>query len=176
MSGLPSAGTKGRGVEPIDRAVAEQAAALLPAEGSVLAADGALVVAALAAARATGKRLAVRTIDAAAAAALRAGEIAAVLVVAERIAANGDTRAPVGSYGVALAAAHHGVPFYVAGPRAAVDLGVARDTDLEPGERELVPGRLVGAIATEVGVARPPYEESLADLLTRPLLLNLGSG
>lgn len=176
LSGAQQAGANDRRVEPIDRRVAEHAAQLLPGEGAVLTAGGDLVVAAIAAARGAGKRLAIRAVDAGAAAALRTGGIGAVFVVASRIAANGDTRAAVGTYGLALAAAHHGIPFYVAAPRAAIDLALARDGDLEPGATDVTPGHLVTAIATECGIAHPPYDESLADLATRPLLLDLAGG
>lgn len=56
---------------------------------------------------------------------LREGRVQAVIVGADRIAANGDTANKIGTYGVAVLAAHHGVPFYVAAPRTTFDLTLA---------------------------------------------------
>ncbi|MFI5290360.1 MAG: S-methyl-5-thioribose-1-phosphate isomerase, partial [Polyangia bacterium] len=122
---------------------------------------------------------------------MQRGEIQSVIVGADRIARNGDTANKIGTYGVALAAREHGLPFYVAAPRSTIDRAIAsgaeipieeRDprevTHLPGGEVPLTPGgvavrnpafdvtpnRLIAAIITEAGVARPPYIESLAGL------------
>ncbi len=120
---------------------------------------------------------------------MQRGEIQSVVVGADRIAANGDTANKIGTYGVALAARAHGLPFFVAAPLSTIDLRTP-DGTLIPieerdgrevshvGERALVPEgvpvrnpafdvtphALVTAIITETGVARPPYVESLGRL------------
>ncbi len=131
--------------------------------------------------------------DGAAAATMRAKKVAAVIVGADRIARNGDTANKIGTYGVAIAAAHHGIPFYVAAPRSTIDFSLADGTGIEIEERapgevrrfagalaapedfpaynpafDVTPGRLIAGIVTEYGVARPPYDESIPDLATRP--------
>jgi methylthioribose-1-phosphate isomerase len=133
--------------------------------------------------------------DGAAAMTMRAKDIAAVLVGADRIATNGDTANKVGTYGLAIAAAHHGIPFYVAAPRSTIDFGLAHGEGVPIEERagdevrafagtpvaphdvavfnpafDVTPGHLIAAIVTEYGVARPPYRESLPELATRPSL------
>ncbi len=120
------------------------------------------------------------------------GEIQSVIVGADRIAANGDVANKIGTYGVALAARHHNLPFFVAAPRSTIDLlakhGGAIAIEERParevthmGERRLVPegvgvrnpsfdvtpGALVTAIITEAGVARSPYTERLPTLFGR---------
>ena len=131
--------------------------------------------------------------DGAAAATMRAKHVAAVIVGADRIARNGDTANKIGTYGVAIAAAHHGIPFYVAAPRSTIDFELADGGGIEIEERaaaelravasaptapadvavynpafDVTPGRLIAGIVTEFGVARPPYDESIPDLATRP--------
>ncbi len=115
------------------------------------------------------------------------GEIHAVVVGADRIARNGDTANKIGTYSVALAAAAHGLPFIVAAPWSTVDLACpsgasipieerAADEVTHHGGRRLVPdgvrvrnpafdvtpARYITAIVTELGIARPPFVESLA--------------
>ncbi|MCG8421825.1 MAG: S-methyl-5-thioribose-1-phosphate isomerase [Proteobacteria bacterium] len=129
--------------------------------------------------------------DGAAAALLRRGEIQCCVVGADRIAANGDAANKIGTYGVALAANASNVPFYVAAPRSTVDLQTARGADIPIEEREgaemfnigttriapaqvkgrypafdVTPAHLITAIITDAGVARPPYTESLAQLMS----------
>ncbi len=133
--------------------------------------------------------------DVAAAAAIASGEVAAVVVGADRIAANGDVANKVGTYGVALACRAHGVPFVVAAPTTTLDPACAtgagipiewRDGEevllLDPsGESPLrvapegvkalypafdvTPSALVDAIVTERGVSEPPHATGLARLL-----------
>jgi methylthioribose-1-phosphate isomerase len=106
----------------------------------------------------------------------------AVIVGADRIAANGDTANKIGSYGLARAADAHGVPFYVAAPRTTIDPSTpdgggipieeraAADVAEWEGKRiaaagakvwapafDVTPARFVTAIVTEAGVHRPPY-------------------
>ncbi|GAA3797013.1 methylthioribose-1-phosphate isomerase [Cellulomonas soli] len=121
--------------------------------------------------------------DGAAAAALLGGLVDAVVVGADRIAANGDTANKVGTLGLALAARHAGVPFYVAATLNAVDLGLrdggaipietraASEVLDRPGDLDVpvwnpafdvTPGALVTGIVTEAGVLRPPFTTSLA--------------
>lgn len=127
--------------------------------------------------------------DVMAASLMAAGEVDCVVVGADRIAANGDVANKVGTYGLAVLAAHHGVPFYVAAPVSTVDLacptGDAIPIERRPAEEvselagrriapggtavenrafDVTPARLVTAIVTDEGVARPPYAESLAGL------------
>jgi methylthioribose-1-phosphate isomerase len=131
--------------------------------------------------------------DGAAAATMRAKRVAAVIVGADRIARNGDTANKIGTYGVAIAAAHHGIPFYVAAPRSTIDFTLRDGSGIAIEERaadelrgfggaatapsdaavynpafDVTPGRLIAGIVTEYGVARPPYDESIPDLATRP--------
>ncbi|MBD5634126.1 MAG: S-methyl-5-thioribose-1-phosphate isomerase [Candidatus Eremiobacteraeota bacterium] len=131
--------------------------------------------------------------DGAAAATMRLKNVVAVVVGADRIARNGDTANKIGTYAVAIAAAHHGIPFYVAAPRSTIDFDLRDGDGIEIEERsaselravagtptaprdvavfnpafDVTPGRLIAGIITEYGVARPPYEESIPDLATRP--------
>jgi len=132
-------------------------------------------------------------VDAAAAATMREKSIAAVIVGADRIAANGDAANKIGTYQLAIAAAHHGIPFYVAAPRSTIDFGLSSgasiaieqraagevrafgtsasapsDVDVYNPAFDVTPGRLITAIVTEYGVVRPPYEEAIGDLAFRP--------
>jgi methylthioribose-1-phosphate isomerase len=133
--------------------------------------------------------------DGAAAATMREKKIAAVIVGADRIARNGDTANKIGTYGVAIAAAHHGIPFYVAAPRSTIDFALRDGSGIHIEERsadeirrvgatstapanvavynpafDVTPGRLIAGIVTEYGIARPPYDESIPDLQTYPSL------
>ena len=117
---------------------------------------------------------------------IRARKIDAIFVGADRIAANGDVANKIGTYGVALAASAHGVPFYVVAPTSTLDLRTA-DGDAIPIEErrpeevrgarglawvpddypvynpafDVTPASHVTAIVTERGVIRPPYPEGL---------------
>jgi len=121
---------------------------------------------------------------------LRRGLVQAVVVGADRIAANGDVANKVGTYVLAVLAREHGVPFYVAAPTSTVDLACPDGEAIPIEERspqevrtalghpiapaavpalnpafDVTPASLVTAIVTERGVARPPYEESLPFLV-----------
>lgn len=112
--------------------------------------------------------------DAAAAALMRARPIAAVIVGAHAMRPNGDAFAEVGTYALALAAAHHRIPFYIALSRAAIARRSAPGNSAPmPLEASLpddddTPGRLITTVITEFGMVKPPYDVSLAALATRP--------
>jgi methylthioribose-1-phosphate isomerase len=113
-----------------------------------------------------------------------------VVVGADRIAANGDVANKVGTYGVAVLAKEHGIPFYVAAPSSTIDLETADGTGIPIEERnarevthvgptrvvpesakirnpafDVTPNRYVTAIITERGVWRAPYAESLREAM-----------
>jgi methylthioribose-1-phosphate isomerase len=117
------------------------------------------------------------------------GEVNVVVVGADRIARNGDVANKIGTYSVAILAREHGIPFYVAAPVSTIDLDTADGSAIPIEERspdeithhggrrlapagvsvrnpafDVTPARYVTAIVCERGVARPPYEESLASL------------
>jgi methylthioribose-1-phosphate isomerase len=120
---------------------------------------------------------------------MRQGKINAVIVGADRIAANGDVANKIGTYTVAVLAKEHGIPFYVAAPFSTVDLETADGSQIPIEQRSAVevthmagkqmtpdgvkienpafdvtPHKYVSAIITERGVVRAPYSESLREL------------
>jgi methylthioribose-1-phosphate isomerase len=129
--------------------------------------------------------------DSAAAAALATRGVDAVIVGADRIAANGDTANKVGTRALALAAAHEGVPFYVAATLNAVDLDTSKGGDIAIEERDgdevrgvgpgavpatisvwnpafdVTPADLIAGIITERGVLHAPYPDSLRAAVSR---------
>jgi methylthioribose-1-phosphate isomerase len=113
----------------------------------------------------------------------------AVIVGADRIAANGDTANKIGTYTVAVLANAHGVPFYVAAPVSTIDPQTPNGAAIPIEERsaaevtsiggtaiapegvavrhpafDVTPARLITAIITDRGVLRPPYEEAIRAL------------
>ncbi|QQS33060.1 MAG: S-methyl-5-thioribose-1-phosphate isomerase [Acidobacteriota bacterium] len=117
---------------------------------------------------------------------MKRGDIHAVVVGSDRIAANGDVANKIGTYMVAVLAKRHGIPFYVAAPLSTVDMNCPTGDDIPIEERDrtevthvkdiqlapegvgitnyafdVTPNDLVTAIITEKGVARAPYTESL---------------
>jgi methylthioribose-1-phosphate isomerase len=120
--------------------------------------------------------------DSAAGAMMARGEVSAVLTGADRIAGNGDTANKIGTYALAVLAAHHGLPFYVVAPTSTVDLATPTGAEIPIEERDaaeltgrfparnpafdVTPGGLVTAVVTELGVHQPPYELSLARVAT----------
>jgi len=120
---------------------------------------------------------------------MRKGGVGAVVVGADRIAANGDTANKIGTYQIAVLAHEHGVPFYVAAPVSTFDLAIPSGEHIPIEERsgeevthlfgvriapdvavanpafDVTPARLISAIICERGVARPPYTESLRRLV-----------
>jgi methylthioribose-1-phosphate isomerase len=119
--------------------------------------------------------------DSAAGSLLAAGAVERIVVGADRIAANGDVANKIGTYPLAVLAARHGVPFYVAAPVSTIDpatpTGAAipieeRDpAEVAPGAYnpafDVTPAELVRAIFTEAGVLEPPYEEAIRDVIAR---------
>jgi methylthioribose-1-phosphate isomerase len=115
--------------------------------------------------------------DGAAAYLMASGEVDCVLTGADRIAANGDTANKIGTYALALAAAHHGLPFYVVAPTSTLDGDVETGARIPIEERDgeevstrfpsrnpafdVTPAGLISAIVTEEGVHRAPYASSL---------------
>jgi methylthioribose-1-phosphate isomerase len=120
---------------------------------------------------------------------MRAGKIKAVVVGADRIAANGDTANKIGTYNVAILAKEHGIPFYVAAPWSTIDLKTATGEAIPIEERphvevthhagtqltpngvgicnpafDVTPAKYITAIITERGVLRAPYAESLQEM------------
>jgi len=120
---------------------------------------------------------------------LATGEVDAVIVGADRIAANGDVANKIGTYPLAVLAKENGVPFYVAAPLSTLDLATPSGDRIPIEERapdevthhagrrmapggigvrnpafDITPNRYVSAIVCERGVARPPYLESLRGL------------
>ena len=113
----------------------------------------------------------------AAASLMASGDVDAVFTGADRIAANGDTANKIGTYGLAVSAAHHDIPFYVVAPTSTLDLAIATGADIPIEHRDakevssrfpasnpafdVTPAELIGAIVTEDGVRQAPYESSL---------------
>src|SRR6202790_3854457 len=119
---------------------------------------------------------------------MKTGSVGAVVVGADRIAANGDTANKIGTYQIAVLAHEHGVPFYVAAPVSTFDLTISSGEHIPIEERaaeeithfrgvriapdvaaanpafDVTPARLISGIICERGVARAPYAESLRRL------------
>ena len=119
--------------------------------------------------------------DSAAASLMAAGEVDCVVTGADRIAANGDTANKIGTYSLAVLAAHHGIPLYVVAPTSTVDLSMPSGGDIPIEERapeevtarfparnpafDVTPAVLIAAIVTEHGAHRAPYAQSLVALV-----------
>ncbi len=120
---------------------------------------------------------------------MQQGKIGAIVVGADRIAANGDVANKVGTYTVAILAKEHGIPFYVAAPLSTVDLATPDGSKIPIEQRnprevthiagkqmtpdgvaienpafDVTPAKYVSAIITERGIARAPYTDSLSKL------------
>jgi methylthioribose-1-phosphate isomerase len=120
--------------------------------------------------------------DVAAASLMGRGQVDLVVTGADRIAANGDTANKIGTYGLAVLARHHGVPFYIAAPFSTIDPALPSGAQIPIEERDaqevrrfaghvtapetspvfnpafdVTPAALISAIVTERGVFRPPY-------------------
>jgi methylthioribose-1-phosphate isomerase len=116
---------------------------------------------------------------------MKQGGVGAIVVGADRVAANGDTANKIGTYQIAVLAREHNVPFYVAAPISTFDLSIASGEQIPIEERsseevthiggvriappvhaahpafDVTPARFIAAIITERGVARAPFNESL---------------
>jgi methylthioribose-1-phosphate isomerase len=126
---------------------------------------------------------------------MRLGKIGAVIVGADRIAANGDVANKIGTYSVAILAKEHDIPFYVAAPWSTIDLATpsgeqipieqrsAKEVTHHAGKQvaptgiavenpafDVTPNKYVTAIITERGVAKAPYSESLKELSKKELI------
>jgi methylthioribose-1-phosphate isomerase len=120
---------------------------------------------------------------------MQQGKIGAIVVGADRIAANGDVANKIGTYTVAVLAKEHGIPFYVAAPISTVDLATSDGSKIPIEQRnarevthiagkqmvpdgvqvenpafDVTPAKYVAAIITERGIARAPYTKSLRKL------------
>jgi methylthioribose-1-phosphate isomerase len=115
--------------------------------------------------------------DSAAGSLMARGEVDLVVTGADRIAANGDTANKIGTYSLAVLAAHHEIPFYVVAPSSTLDRSTLDGSGIPIEERDpaeltsrfparnpafdVTPAALISAIVTEDGVHLAPYEESL---------------
>ena len=120
---------------------------------------------------------------------MKQGKIGAIVVGADRIAANGDVANKIGTYTVAVLAKEHGIPFYVAAPISTIDLATADGSGIPIEQRnskevthiagrqmvpdgvavenpafDVTPAKYIAAIITERGIAKAPYQESLRSL------------
>ena len=116
--------------------------------------------------------------DSAAGSLMAAGEVDVVVTGADRIAANGDTANKIGTYSLAVLAAHHGIPLVVVAPTSTVDPQTPTGAGIPIEERDpaevtprfparnpafdVTPAGLIAAIVTERGIHRAPYGDSLA--------------
>ncbi len=116
--------------------------------------------------------------DSAAGSLMAQGEVDLVVTGADRIAVNGDTANKIGTYSLAVLAAHHRIPFYVVAPTSTLDRETPDGSGIPIEERDpaelttrfparnpafdVTPAALIAAIVTEDGVHRSPYEQSLA--------------
>jgi methylthioribose-1-phosphate isomerase len=123
---------------------------------------------------------------------MRRGEIAKIVVGADRIASNGDTANKIGTYTVAVLAQRHGIPFYVAAPLSTIDMTLESGEGIPIEERDpaevwsiggvriapegihvrniafdVTPAELIAGIITEEGIAVPPYADSFRRLFEK---------
>jgi methylthioribose-1-phosphate isomerase len=129
-------------------------------------------------------------VDSAAAHIMKSGRVSSVIVGADRITANGDAANKIGTYGLAVLAEAHGIPFFVAAPSSTFDLSLASGDDIPIEERDanevkrplgvqaapetaaaanpafdVTPARLIRGIVTEHGVISPVSRETVAEML-----------
>lgn len=130
--------------------------------------------------------------DSMAAQVMREGRIQLVITGADRIAANGDTANKIGTYGVAILARAHGIPFYIAAPTSTIDASIEDGSRIPIEQRDareithgfnrqtapdgidvynpafdVTPAELIAGIITERGVLRPPFIESIRRCMAR---------
>lgn len=121
---------------------------------------------------------------------MREGKIDLVIVGADRIAANGDTANKIGTYGVAILAKHHGIPFYVAAPYSTIDMSISSGTGIPIEQRspdeittfngrrvspekievynpafDVTPAALISGIITEKAVIKAPLDRGIASFI-----------
>ncbi len=124
---------------------------------------------------------------------MREGKIDLVIVGADRIAANGDAANKIGTYGVAILANYHGIPFYVAAPYSTIDMATPTGAGIPIEQRDgaeighgfgrqtaptgvtfynpafdVTPHDLIAGIITERGILRAPYDQSIRQLFASP--------
>lgn len=124
---------------------------------------------------------------------MQRGEVDCIIVGADRVVANGDVANKIGTYGLAVLACAHAIPFYVAAPTSTVDMTLASGDDIPIEQRDpdevthlvglslapegvraahpafdVTPHELVTAIITEKGVVEPPFAERLRRILAEP--------
>src|SRR5438876_7937942 len=129
---------------------------------------------------------------------MKQGKIGAIIVGADRIAANGDVANKIGTYTVAVLARENGLPFYVAAPFSTIDLQTPSGDEIPIEQRnprevthfagkmvtpegvqvenaafDVTPSKYVTAIVTERGIARPPFDESLRRLAEETITVKL---
>lgn len=92
------------------------------------------------------------------------GDVDAVIVGADRIAANGDVANKIGTYGIAVLAKHHGLPFYVAAPVSSVDLSIQSGADIPIEQRD--PSEVASSLPEGVAVWNPAFDVTPASLVT----------
>ena len=127
---------------------------------------------------------------------MKQGKIGAIIVGADRIAANGDVANKIGTYTVAVLAKENGLPFYVAAPFSTIDLHTPSGSEIPIEQRnprevthfagkavtpegvqvenpafDVTPAKYVTAIVTERGIARPPFDESLRRLAEETIVV-----
>ncbi len=123
---------------------------------------------------------------------MKQGKIDLVVVGADRISSNGDVANKIGTYGVAILAKYHGIPFYVAAPTSTIDMSLKSGEEIPIEERDhdevrkiggvqiapaevkvynpafdVTPHELVTAIITEAGIIRPPFNEGLQKIFAK---------
>ena len=124
-------------------------------------------------------------VDGAAGAMMAQGKVDLVITGADRIAANGDAANKIGTYGVAVLARAHGIPFYVAAPCSTFDLSVASGDDIpielrSPEEIDAAPGAVghnpafdvtpaeyIAALITDRGIIEPPNSETISRMISK---------
>ena len=131
-------------------------------------------------------------VDGAAASLMARGEVDLVLVGADRIASNGDVANKIGTYGLAVLAHHHRIPFYSAAPVSTIDPNCSDGRSIPIEERpadevrsvrgtrvtpegapvrnpafDVTPHALVSGIVTERGILTEPFDEAINDVLSR---------
>lgn len=125
---------------------------------------------------------------------MRDKQIGAVIVGCDRVAANGDFANKIGTYGVAILAKEHGIPFYIAAPFSTIDFATPDGSSIEIEQRssdevssfglrrtvpkgvdvfnpafDVTPAKYVTAFITDRGVIRAPYFENLKEANAKPL-------
>lgn len=131
---------------------------------------------------------------------MKEGKVQAVIVGADRIAANGDAANKIGTYGLAVLAQYHHIPFYVAAPSSSFDLQLFQGDQIPIEQRDpreithpfgfpvapegievynpafdVTPAGLITAIICEKGIIQPVNERQIREVLDRPVVLSTGS-